>query len=154
MPPVDVMKIDVEGFESEVMRGASTLLSTESHQPCVILFEWLPAIQREQSEHHQFGWGSRSLLDTLTGHGYKLYRHGGRQELLSYTELEDGDYEFRSRAPRCRYAYEASKVHLDTSEWPPKPPVVKERPAPGLPARLVKKLIKNMEQCIYPCRYV
>jgi FkbM family methyltransferase len=71
---VDVMKIDVEGAEARVLRGASGLLSGD--RPPVILLEFNPpALERGGSSENE-------LRGILSGHGYSChtvtsYANGG-----------------------------------------------------------------------------
>lgn len=76
--PVDVMKVDVEGFEEHVLRGASQLLADERRAPRVIFIEV-----------HPYAWGqsgtsSESLLKFLRDFGYEVFDfHGDRVEAVS-----------------------------------------------------------------------
>ncbi|EFC85841.1 methyltransferase FkbM family [Parafrankia sp. EUN1f] len=68
-PPV-LVKIDVEGFELDVLRGASDILSTE--HPALLL-ELLPAHLERR------GMTAADIVDNLAGLGYRilnLSRHG------------------------------------------------------------------------------
>jgi FkbM family methyltransferase len=65
---VDVLKVDVEGFEDEVLRGARALLSDSARRPRAVFVEV-----------HPFAWSrtgttSAALLATLHGAGYEA-RH-------------------------------------------------------------------------------
>lgn len=62
LPPFDVIKCDVEGFELEALMGASLLI--EKYQPAII-FEWFPDALKRNCE-------PKELLDFLLCHGYKL----------------------------------------------------------------------------------
>ncbi|HEX5053479.1 MAG TPA: FkbM family methyltransferase [Planctomycetota bacterium] len=67
---LDFVKIDVEGYELRVLRGASALLAR--HRPAV-LFEVNEAALRRA------GASGREVCDFLLGRGYRLrYLHGGR----------------------------------------------------------------------------
>jgi FkbM family methyltransferase len=61
---IDILKIDVEGFEEEVLKGASALLSDRLKGPRVIFIEVHPFAWG------QFGTTSETLLKLLADHGY------------------------------------------------------------------------------------
>jgi FkbM family methyltransferase len=70
--PVDVMKIDVEGFEEAVLRGATTLLKGDTRAPRLICVEV-----------HPYAWpivgtASESLLALLMACGYAVHDLSGR----------------------------------------------------------------------------
>lgn len=70
--PVDILKIDVEGFEEHVLRGSATLLADSRRRPRVIFVEVHPyAWQRA-------GTSTESLLGFLRGHGYRPSHLDGR----------------------------------------------------------------------------
>jgi FkbM family methyltransferase len=63
---VDVIKVDVEGYEEEVLRGASGLLGDRERRPRALFIE-----------AHPFAWGSvgttsDTLLGYLAGFGYEM----------------------------------------------------------------------------------
>lgn len=69
---IDILKIDVEGFEEEVLKGASGLLSDRARGPRIIYIEV-----------HPFAWGrfgttSETLLTVLTDHGYCIEDLSGK----------------------------------------------------------------------------
>lgn len=64
---VGVMKIDVEGFEEHVLRGADELLSDPRRAPRKIFIEVHPYAW------HQFGVSSESLLAFLHDHDYQVF---------------------------------------------------------------------------------
>ena len=101
---VYALKIDIEGFEAEAMRGATSLLGSEL-RPCIILFEWTRAAQKSQSESHGLGLSEEDLLQLLSSHGYVLYEVGGDKDIdWKKDKLWDGDFEFRQpRGGRCDY---------------------------------------------------
>lgn len=61
---IGLLKIDVEGFEPEVLRGASGLLSTGSIE--LLLFEYSPRFYRQR------GLDPRAPLAVLDEHGYRV----------------------------------------------------------------------------------
>jgi FkbM family methyltransferase len=63
---IDILKIDVEGFEEEVLKGASELLGDRARGPRIIYVEV-----------HPFAWGevgttSETLLRLLADYGYRI----------------------------------------------------------------------------------
>jgi FkbM family methyltransferase len=69
---VDFIKIDVEGFEESVLRGAQTLLGDPARRPRAIVVEV-----------HPFAWegvgtSSESLLELLTRNGYRVASLAGQ----------------------------------------------------------------------------
>jgi hypothetical protein len=74
----DLMKIDVEGAELLVLRGATQLL--HKFHPAIILAVhpyWLPA-----------GHSSRQLFELLSEDGYRIYNSEGSP----VQDLQDGEY--------------------------------------------------------------
>ncbi len=61
---VDILKVDVEGFEEEVLEGADTLLRDAARSPRRIYIEVHPY------NWHYCGTSSDSLLNRLARHGY------------------------------------------------------------------------------------
>lgn len=77
--PVQLIKVDVEGYEAAVFRGAKCLLGAET-KPWV-LFEFHADAERDSGE--QVGAAQQILLD----YGYRLYRltpHDGQLHALDY----------------------------------------------------------------------
>jgi FkbM family methyltransferase len=69
---IDILKIDVEGFEEQVVRGASGILESPERAPHTIFIEV-----------HPYAWGelgvtSESLLKLLESSGYKVFDLRGR----------------------------------------------------------------------------
>ena len=64
---VDFMKVDVEGAEFLVFRGAENLLSQPADDAPVILFEYAP------DNYQRFGFESEEVLQWLESKGYKLF---------------------------------------------------------------------------------
>jgi FkbM family methyltransferase len=69
---VDILKIDVEGFEEHVLRGGATLLADPRRRPRAIFIEVHPYAWKEA------GTTSESLLGMLRGHGYSAFGLDGR----------------------------------------------------------------------------
>jgi FkbM family methyltransferase len=69
---VDMLKIDVEGFEEQVVRGASGILESPERAPHTIFIEVHPYAWEE------LGVTSESLLKLLESSGYKVYDLRGR----------------------------------------------------------------------------
>ncbi len=63
---VDVLKVDVEGFEEKVLQGAEVLLSDKERKPRVIFMEVHPY------NWHLWGTTSDSLINRLTKSGYDV----------------------------------------------------------------------------------
>jgi FkbM family methyltransferase len=67
LPSIDLIKIDVEGFELEVLKGAVGLLDGE--MPPVIVFEFCDWAEARMSRD-QVGSAQRFLMD----HGFQIWR--------------------------------------------------------------------------------
>ena len=63
---IDVLKVDVEGFEEKVLQGAEVLLSDNKRKPRVIFIEAHPY------NWHLCGSTSDSLVNRLTKSGYEV----------------------------------------------------------------------------------
>lgn len=63
---IDVLKVDVEGFEENVLKGAEVLLSDNERKPRMIFIEVHPY------NWHLSGTTSDSLINRLTKHGYHV----------------------------------------------------------------------------------
>jgi FkbM family methyltransferase len=70
---VNVIKIDVEGFEELVLRGAEGLLADSHRAPRTIIVEVHP------SAWHAVGTTSESLLQLMRGHGYRVQNVRGEE---------------------------------------------------------------------------
>ena len=82
---VDVMKIDVEGAEGMVLKGAEKLLSGPDRPAIVLEFE--------ESAQQRFGSSCAQLTSMLTAHGYKLDRIT-EQGLIPYVPKDPEDFSF------------------------------------------------------------
>jgi FkbM family methyltransferase len=77
------MKVDVEGFEIEVLRGCTRALSEQRLK--LIQLEWNSASQQAVGEDR------RQVADLLAGYGYELYRPDRSGRLVPLTDLGFGD---------------------------------------------------------------
>jgi FkbM family methyltransferase len=73
-PTVQLVKLDVDGFECEILRGATKLLSV---QRPIFVMELAPYVLEER------GASLAELLSLLTSNGYRLYDERTRQSLPS-----------------------------------------------------------------------
>jgi Methyltransferase FkbM domain len=84
---VDILKIDVEGFEFHVLRGGANLLHDEKRTPRAIFVELLPVAW------DRFRVSGRALLQYLVACGYNTFNVSGNQPI----EIsEDGEIVARS----------------------------------------------------------
>merc|ERR1712130_456702 len=67
-PIIAFLKVDVEGYEVNVLRGASKIISARLVQNMV--FEYKPHIEAASEEN-------LNLLKLLCSSGYELYKTGG-----------------------------------------------------------------------------
>ncbi len=70
---VDVVKIDVEGFEAEVIKGATGLLRDPQRRPRRIYIEVHPSARAE------YGFDDTTLLTELTTAGYQVRNLAGEE---------------------------------------------------------------------------
>lgn len=70
---LDLLKIDVEGFEEKVLRGAAGLLNDLARGPRTIFVEVHPFAW------NQFDVGDQSLLQTLWNAGYEVFDLSGNK---------------------------------------------------------------------------
>lgn len=82
---VDVMKMDVEGAESAVLKGATKLLSGP-HPPAIVL-------EYEESAQQRFGSSNAEMTSLLTKHGYTLERITD-QGVIPYVPKDPEDFSF------------------------------------------------------------
>lgn len=80
---LDILKIDVEGYEENVLRGAQTLLGDSARGPRVIYIEVHPYAWES------VGTSSESLLGLLQQHGFKAFFVDGRpvEKVVEYGEI-------------------------------------------------------------------
>jgi hypothetical protein len=76
------MKIDVEGFEIDVLRGCEQALS--EHRIRLIQLEWNGASMEAVGDDR------RPVADLLSGHGYNLLRPDGRGALVPLADMAFG----------------------------------------------------------------
>lgn len=84
-PSIAFIKIDVEGYEQLVFRGAGQLLSGESAPD--ILFEFI-----DWAENAAHGIKAGDAQDFLLGHGYRLYRFQKAGKLIPMPEIQRRGY--------------------------------------------------------------
>jgi len=84
-PSIAFIKIDVEGYEQLVFRGAGQLLSGESAPD--ILFEFI-----DWAENAAHGIEAGDAQDFLIGHGYRLYRFEKAGKLIPMPETQRKGY--------------------------------------------------------------
>ncbi len=82
---VDVMKMDVEGAESAVLKGAAKLLSGPN--PPAIVLEY------EESAQQRFGSSNAEMTSLLTANGYRLERITD-QGVIPYVPKDPEDFSF------------------------------------------------------------
>lgn len=80
---LDLLKVDVEGFEEEVLKGAEQLLGDPTRAPRLIYVEVHPY------NWHLCGTTSRSLLDRLVRLGYQVEQMDGTpvSQIIGYGEV-------------------------------------------------------------------
>jgi hypothetical protein len=76
------MKIDVEGFEIEVLRGCKRALSEQRIR--LIQLEW------NANSKEAVGADRRPVADLLTEHGYSLYRPDRKGVLVPLIDISFG----------------------------------------------------------------
>jgi FkbM family methyltransferase len=79
---VSGMKVDVEGFEIDVLRGAARALA--DHRIDLIQLEW------NQASRFAVGTDRRPIAELLSGYGYRLYRPDPGGHLAPVTGLDYG----------------------------------------------------------------
>jgi FkbM family methyltransferase len=84
------MKVDVEGFELDVLRGCETALSQQRIK--LIQLEW------NETSVTAAGTDRRPIADLLRRHRYSLYRPDNRGTLMPLTDLSFGSDVFASPA--------------------------------------------------------
>jgi FkbM family methyltransferase len=90
--PVAGMKVDVEGFEIEVLRGAARALAERR----------IGLIQIEWNEMSTFAVGAdrRPIAELLAGYGYRLYRPDATGRLIPVADPGFGADVFASPIPK------------------------------------------------------
>jgi len=98
---IQVMKLDIEGFEARALRGAERLLRS-ARPPCFIILEYIP-VYLEMSGVSR----PTALFEELMDLGYQLYGESptGDAKRIAYLDLKDlkgdRDYELRWPYGRC-----------------------------------------------------
>ncbi len=80
---IDFVKIDVEGHEDAVLRGAAGFLAREPRP--VLMFEWIPDFRGRSTE------GPVGALARLGGTGWRLFRAGWDRPPAPLPGLEEPD---------------------------------------------------------------
>jgi len=70
MPRPNLIKVDVEGAELQVLRGATSLLVLPPSQAPIVIFEYGP------SNTKRFGYSADDTIQFLREHGYAVYIWG------------------------------------------------------------------------------
>ena len=86
------MKVDVEGFEINVLRGAARALA--DHRIGLIQIEW------NQASAFAVGQDRRPIAELLAGYGYRLFRPDATGRLAPLGDLGFGADVFASPEPR------------------------------------------------------
>jgi FkbM family methyltransferase len=83
LPRVDILKIDVEGYEELVLKGAAALFADAERRPRIIFVEVHPYAWAD------VGTTSESLLGLLASHGYEASEPNGKpvQQIRHYGEI-------------------------------------------------------------------
>lgn len=84
---IDIIKIDVEGAEEKVLRGAINVLSDKSRRPRVIMVELVNDFL------NRFDSSIDNVLEYLNNFGYEPFYAGSGGKLITYTKA-DHDYIF------------------------------------------------------------
>ena len=96
---VFAIKLDIEGFETLALRGASGLLGAGEHRPCFVFAEFWAKYTVWS------GVKKLELFERMLRYGYEVFTMDGHLQvtaaLVATDDVEDGDYEFRLRAPHC-----------------------------------------------------
>lgn len=95
LPPVDILKVDVEGAEGLVIGGAAALLADPARRPSTILIELF------QPNLDGFDTSVAAIVASLTGHGYtaSVLDRDGRQR--AYDPAADSQYNLIFSAARA-----------------------------------------------------
>lgn len=96
---IQVLKLDIEGYETRALRGARRLLRSD-RPPCYIIMEHIPYYVQMSGV-----LDATAIFHELASIGYDVYSdspHGGGKKIVDFGDLLDGhDYEFRHRSARC-----------------------------------------------------
>ena len=95
LPEVDFLKIDVEGLEDRVLRGAQRLLASSS--PPVLCMEWIPGFRGRWKQ------SPLAVLREIVEPGWRLFRVGFGLPTVEILEFEEPTEEANIIAfPPCR----------------------------------------------------
>jgi hypothetical protein len=123
---VDVMKIDVEGFEPHVIAGAEKLLTTYGVDHIVLEYNMWRAMKASEGI---------AMLNRLSALGYVVYNADGpNMPLIPCSEFANMTYALKDERQRFRGAQYAINLYLTKTApltWqellPPTAPVGKQR---------------------------
>ncbi|MFD3748568.1 FkbM family methyltransferase [Nocardia sp. NPDC058633] len=84
---IDVIKVDIEGAEYAMLRGAHTVLAR--HRPV-----WM--LEIEERHLAKYGHRAADVVDLMASHGYAMYRwHGDQWQRCSHVSPTARNYLFR-----------------------------------------------------------
>ena len=79
--PVDLVKVDVQGYEAHVLRGMGALI--ERSPQLTMLFEFTPVSLKEA------GSDPKQVLDDLRGHGFRLFEISEEAKRTRSVEVDE-----------------------------------------------------------------
>lgn len=115
--PIDVLKIDVDGFDGEVLAGATAILRRD--RPAVI-FEWHPTLCTQTGNDYL------THFHTLSEAGYTRFLWYDKFGKFHHFDSTPNDADLESQARFCLTTRQYSDWHYDVVALPP------ERPIDGL----------------------
>jgi len=88
LPRIDILKMDVEGWEFHALQGMKTILANSQCRPRLMMIELF-------SEHlNKYSSSITEICDFLSGHGYAPFYLGGGEggELMPFTKEQHDVY--------------------------------------------------------------